>query len=331
MSKNLIDGNTIKEFEDGTMEVTITFNPFAHGHKLGKSRDYNKTKYIEMVSNKETQMHIKNGYALGGYTHDIRDFDKGTIKSVDEFGVRIVPSCKTISMEWLEDGLVRHTQRILNTDEGNDIQKLIKSGIGGFSSAHDLNRGKFYGFDYVAYPNFTTNRVIVDNTCKDGMCGLNFDSVERASENELRKTITNTLLRDGYIADGEIVEALENLEMKTGAYKRNILLLDEMKKSKMDMLQKEAELQHNQDETIKQFQDKLNSFIENDYNKLVMQLDSLGFEIDSDNNINPTSKTLGNLFKPLSFDDAVKEQKKDIEQITIRKTVKPKVGIFRNA
>jgi len=309
-SKNII-ANDYKELDNGEMEVTITFNPFEHGHFLGSPRNYDKIKYKNMVENKKTQIHIKNGYAIGYYGHDSRDPNKGYIPHErDKNGDVIYPCCKTLSMKWVEPNLVRHTQRILSNEIGKEIQKLIKAGVGGFSSVHNLKTGDFYGFDYVISPNFTTNRVIVDNTCKNGMCGISTDSVFNSIDNEIRGNIKAYLDSIG-IDDNSILEAIYNLEKHTLTYQDNIKLLNEIEKQKREIYTKLDEVEYSK----KKIQDELQNFIENKYKKLIMQLDSLGFVIDNDDKIKPTDKTLKGLFRPTNLDSVLDTQYKTLEAI----------------
>ena len=318
MSKKQI-ADKIKMNDDGSMEVTITFDPFEHGHELGSPRNYDPKKYKAMVENPKTQMHIKNGYAIGGYTHDIRN-SKGLLKNLDDNGNPIIPALKTLSMEWIPTGngygLVKHTQRIANNKIGKEIQELIKAGIGGFSSAHNLTTGDFFGFDYVALPNFTTNRVIVDNTCKNGMCGLNYDNVKNELEDELYSKIEYYLDSLGYEYNKDDIDRLVFLEKQREDYKNNLLLLDKIKEAK-----KELEAQH-------KIKNEFYDFINNDFNplkekyqKVIAQLDNLGYEITDDLEIIPTDNVLNGLFKQKNIDE---ENKIDMDKIQIFKLKKGK-------
>ena len=298
----------LKELEDGSLEVTITFNPFEHGHYMGGARNYNPQKYKAMIENKKTQLHIDNGYALGGYTHDVRT-KSGQIKSFMENGEPIIPCCKTVSMEWVNrgsgKGFVRHTQRIADNKIGREVQKLIKAGIGGFSSVHNLQSGDFFGFDYVIYPNFTTNRAIVDNTCKNGMCSITRDSIEVSLERDLRDNVKTYLKHNGMPYSDDIVSSIENLEKHTTTYADNIMLLEEIEKTKQE-----------QNEKIAQKDEALYSFIDTKYKTLLAQLDSLGFDVVDDEVI-PTEKVLGGLFKKANLDDALEIDFDKIEPLKL--------------
>jgi hypothetical protein len=306
MSKKVI-ANEIKEFDDGSMEVDINFNPFEHGHKLGTARNYNINKYKDMVTNKVTQTHIKNGYALGTISHDYRDKNTGMLLNTDENGDPIIPICKTLKMEWNEgnNNPVSHRQRILNNKLGKEIQILIKNGIGGFSSAHNLNKGAFFGFDYVIYPNFTTNRVIVDNVCQNGMCS--FDAIISIKD-ELKSQIGTYLDSIGFSGSDDVLNALVNIELNTKQVKNDIQIANKIKTLKSKAVQ---------------FDDAYNVFkseVEEKYLKLVENIGKFGLKYDNINNdIVYPNGNLDKLFKKVDFDSIMQEQENIIKEIKLRK------------
>jgi len=203
----------LKEHEDGTMTVEIAFSPAKHGHDLGAERNYDLKAYQDMVESKSTQTRIKNGYSLGYYSHHSRDKAKGyTPSERDAEGNIVFPVCKTLSMTWdSQNQEVIHTQRILNNPIGKEVQTLIKNAVGGFSSVHDLTEGKFLGFDYVVAPNFSSNRVLVDNLCKDGLCDIDLDSIQSTTEKSVKEEIRN-YLDDIGVDSIKVENALYSLE-----------------------------------------------------------------------------------------------------------------------
>jgi len=214
----------IKRLDDGTMEVTISFSPFKHGHKLGAERNYNRDAYKAMVENKVSQMHIKNGYALGYYSHSVRSKQNPcTAVEHNNNDEVIYPIAKTIEMYWDNDRQeVVHTQRILNNKGGKEIQKLIENGVGGFSSVHNLKTSLFCGFDYVLSPNFSSNRAVVDNVCKGGVCSLDADDI-------ISDAISDTLSREYNLDDAAIVESLLILEKNTLDYDVSMDMINKYK------------------------------------------------------------------------------------------------------
>ncbi|HAW5894198.1 TPA: head processing protein, partial [Escherichia coli] len=71
-----------------------------------------------------------------------------------------VPSNRTIDISIDDNGIVTHTQEILDTDTGRIVQGMINSGAGGWSWAtsgpdYSVSLVKsFHGFDYVTVPNY---------------------------------------------------------------------------------------------------------------------------------------------------------------------------------
>ena len=306
MSKRVI-ANDIKEFDDGTIEVELSFNPFEHGHKLGSARNYNVNRYKDMVTNKVTQTHIKNGYAIGTISHDYRDKNTGMLLNTDENGDPVIPICKTLKMEWDEgnDNPVIHRQRVLNNKLGKEVQTLIKNGVGGFSSAHNLNKGTFFGFDYVIYPNFTTNRVIVDNACKNGMCA--FDEITTIKD-ELREQIETYLDSIGFSGGNNVLDALVNIELNTKQVKNDIKLANQIKILKSKAMQ------------FDNAYDVFKSEVEEKYLKLVENIEKFGLKYDNINNdIVYSNGSLDKLFKKVDFDSIMQEQENIIKEIKLRK------------
>ncbi|EKK2558537.1 head processing protein, partial [Escherichia coli] len=70
------------------------------------------------------------------------------------------PSNRTIDISIDDNGIVTHTQEILDTDTGRIVQGMINSGAGGWSwatSGPDSSVSlvkSFHGFDYVTVPNY---------------------------------------------------------------------------------------------------------------------------------------------------------------------------------
>lgn len=307
----------VEEFSDGTMEVTIEFDPFTHGHDLGAKRNYNPEKYRNMVENESTQTRIANGYAIGFYGHDNRTSKRNHLASERDGKENVIfPCCKTLSMQWEHTGnnkgIVKHTQRILNNTIGKEIQQLIKSGVGGFSSVHDLTNGNFLGFDYVLSPNFTTNRVMVDNLCKNGMCGISKDSIETRINNDIKDNI-KTYLHSCGVDDTTLVDTIYNLERTTSEYENVELMLDVIETEKRNKSKELDEVENRKLEVEKNFHD----FIDNKYRKLVTQLDGLGFNINANDEIVPTD--LGQLFTQKNFSDVVEDSIKNIGKIKLER------------
>ncbi len=327
-TRQVIANEMIKK-EDGTMEVTITFDPFYHGHDLGSKRNYNVDKYRAMVENNSTQARIANGYAVGYYSHDSRSRKKGYVAAErDDNGNEVIPCCKTLKMEWVEgENKVRHTQRILNNKIGKEIQKLIENGVGGFSSVHNLSNGSFYGFDYVISPNFSSNRAVVDNICENGVCSIDADSIKTEIEDTLRDEIESYLMsigvdsieardallyleehRDSFIANNKAIKALEKAKIEHQEQLDAITIQKDL-----ELQQKDIELDELRDEI-----ERLKAEIDNIKYDYKVKLDSLGL----DDNLNPAD--WGDFVKHITTDEVITQQMDTLKKNNLKMPNKQK-------
>ncbi len=218
--------NRILREDSESLEIEIIFNVNKNGHDFNYKR-YDQKLYEQMINAPQTQRRIKNGYALGGYTHEERNPRK-------MYQVDGTVCLKTLKMEYLGDGNVLHVQRIVKNEVGKEIAILLKNGVGGFSSVHHLKTKKFAGFDYVHYPMFAGNKLVHDNTCQNGVCGFDMDSiftnVNIGVEAEARKK--------GYSL--EVSKALTKLE--EGVLKNSPYFQD-MQKAKLEIVLLKRELE----------------------------------------------------------------------------------------
>ncbi len=285
------DNKHIKQNSDGSMEVTVIFDPFGHqGHYLSKPKPYSISHYKQMVDSKETQIHIANGYALGGYTHDIRH-PVGHLLETDAFGNKIIPSCKTLSMTWNSDNTITHKQLVLNNTEGKEIQKLILQGVGGFSSVHNLNTSTFYGLDYVATPRYSSNRVIIANSCNGGVCNAERDSsIDLPTSAE---TAVTAYLDSIGIESKATFDALVKLETNSIAFNEQQQIMDGIFSLK--------EKANTSEEIARTYTESIGK----NFALVMSQLQELGFVVTEDFQVMPSQKSLSNLFKPASLDSAM--------------------------
>lgn len=333
--------STYSKEADGTMLVSIQFTPFTHGHDLGDERNYDPIQYRKMVENPRTQKRIANGYAVGFYSHHSRQKGAGYVAGErDAEGNTVFPCCKTLSMEWV-DGEVKHEQRILSNKIGLEVQTLIENAVGGFSSLHDLENGDFLGFDYVVSPNFSTNRVLVDNLCEDGLCSIDMDTITRKTENIVRDNIK------GYLSSiGKNNKAVENaiyaLEIQEDNSQK---LLDSIAKAKeitdnekevLELEKKELSLELEQakdyitdsekelEELTINYKNELNSLRdthEKQLDAITQQLKQEGFtsKISTDGiDVNIQKKT-ATIFKTVDFAKEEQLAKDNIKNIDIKK------------
>lgn len=231
-----MESKILKE-NDEVLEVEVIFDVNDNGHDFNYKR-YNLSMYKEMINAPETQRRIRNGYALGGYKHQDRNPRK--LYQVDG-----IVCLKTLKMEYLGDGKIKHVQRIIKNDVGKEIIVLLKNGVGGFSSVHHLPTKSFAGFDYVHYPMFASNKLVHDNTCKNGVCGFDMDSVFSSANLK----IDTELEKKGY--SREVEKALRALEI--GVLESTAYFKD-MQKAKIEItiLQKDLEEERNRFKIFKE-------------------------------------------------------------------------------
>ena len=150
---------------------------------LDEGRQYtgNHRKYIienarEICNSPATKEKIRLREALGFYGHgrrilagkmNIGEVEAVTLPDGGKAIVSNIPSNVTVAFDVSPEGVVSHSQEVLDTETGKIVSTLHASRVGGFSWACpgvDGGRGKptrlsgFSGFDYVLNPGFSSNR-----------------------------------------------------------------------------------------------------------------------------------------------------------------------------
>lgn len=157
--------------------IKCTFNLFQEGRTYtGHHRNYILENAINVCYAPETREKIRLREALGYLGHGRRELArKLTLSEVEAIKLpdgsavitENVPANVTTQFEVHKDGLVEHTQEILETAPGKIVAGLNSSRVGGFSWAcggFDGGGGgktkitDFHGFDYVMNPGFAANR-----------------------------------------------------------------------------------------------------------------------------------------------------------------------------
>lgn len=150
--------------------VTDRFSLFNDGRKLGANqRNYILSSVRNMFESIETQELLRTGEAYGYYGHGNRaragKLQLGETEVININGkpvvVENVPGCRTKSISVDDNGIVTHTQEVLDTPAGRIMDSLIASGAGGWSWAtggHDTKAASYTrnyaGMDYVLQPNY---------------------------------------------------------------------------------------------------------------------------------------------------------------------------------
>lgn len=136
-------------------------------------RNYLISAVANILNSPETQERMKLGELYGYYGHGRREhhFNKtGSIRLPETSVIMVegapvvvdnVPSNRTIAISISPDGVVSHTEEILDTPTGQIVNGLEKSNAGGWSWATKggIQSGKaiireYAGCDYVGIPNF---------------------------------------------------------------------------------------------------------------------------------------------------------------------------------
>ncbi len=142
-------------------------------HTPQNDRNYIIQSVRETFNDPEVQEHIKLGEMYGYYGHGRRamQYEKNGKLTLPEVSVVIVdgkpvtltnvPSNRTIAIDVDDNGIITHTQEILDTDPGNIVKGMIASNAGGWSWATGGKDGavrslvnSYHGMDYVTIPNY---------------------------------------------------------------------------------------------------------------------------------------------------------------------------------
>lgn len=156
-------------------QTTDKFSLFADGRTVGANkRNYVLQAVKKMFSEPSLKEKIKLGECFGYYGHQLRQrankLDLGETEVINVAGkpvvVSNVPSNRTLSINVDDNGIVTHTQEILNTKTGQLVESMIdfdnfSNSAGGWSWAtsgsdtpsRSITRS-YHGMDYVLQPNF---------------------------------------------------------------------------------------------------------------------------------------------------------------------------------
>ncbi len=151
-------------------QVTDRFSLFNDGRKLGANkRNYIIKSVQNMIASDATQEALRLGEAFGFYGHQPRQrankLNIGETEVITINGrpvvVENIPSNRTVSLSCSDDGIVTHTEEILDTDTGKIVASMQSSGAGGWSWAtggRDTRQqsvaNSYHGMDYVLKPNY---------------------------------------------------------------------------------------------------------------------------------------------------------------------------------
>jgi hypothetical protein len=207
----------------------ITYNVRERGRKfIGQDRNLDCRALAALINGNEIQERVKNRDLRGFYGHVVRakyGFEPAETVFDDVSGkpVFIEPALVTTHLSADEDGNVTHEAEFLDTESGELAARLFDSRQGGFSSAIFAKPigGRdvpilFGGFDYVAEPNYTTNRGYMLDSTGGAFDGLILDAVlaDWTMAQGAAKALFDSLARDHEVAM-QAIQALreENEEL----------------------------------------------------------------------------------------------------------------------
>lgn len=208
------------------METTpvIRYNLKDRGRvHTGQQRNFDIRKIADAINSPATQETVASRGMLGYYGHAPRiryglvpvegGFEQGKYKVVQ-------PAIVTTYLQADYDGNVEHRTEFLDTDDGQLAAKLWKGKIGGFSSAIDENKPAFYGFDYVAQPNYLGNsfrNAVLDSAGASGDI-ITYDSVYAVEQAELAGGLVIASILDSVSAERHATNAvIERLTLENEA------------------------------------------------------------------------------------------------------------------
>lgn len=166
--------------------LNCSFSLLDEGRRYtGNHRKYLIENAREICHSPATREKIRLREALGFYGHGRRilagKMNIGEVEAISlpDGGKAIVsniPSNVTVAFDISPEGIVSHSQEVLDTETGKIVSALHASRVGGFSWACpgvDGGMGKptrlsgFAGFDYVLNPGFSSNRGYVLEAAAD--------------------------------------------------------------------------------------------------------------------------------------------------------------------
>lgn len=183
----------------------------------GQPRNFNIKAIVDAVNSPECQERIASRDMLGYFGHWPRvrfgmDATEGGIVGGKVHAVE--PAIVTTHLRAFDDGTIEHRTEFLDTAAGRIAAKMFDSKVGGFSSAIDQLKPRFFAFDYVANPNFVGNSyrgVVLDDAISGSLGELTYDDVYAAEQDEQSQSML--ILLDGITAErGATASVIERLQ-----------------------------------------------------------------------------------------------------------------------
>lgn len=194
--------------------VKSSFNLHDHGRSDGNNRNYLVAYAQRMTQSPKFLERQKLRELYGYYGHTPRQL--ANKMELDEIEVVMlngkpvvmtnIPSNVTTELTVSDDGIVTHTEEILDTPTGRAVKAMNDAGVGGWSWSIDGNymasgsvARQFFGFDYVKHPSY------IDTEKQQAM----FESCGVSNQQEL---LEHNLIQQGFDPgqSGKIIALFES-------------------------------------------------------------------------------------------------------------------------
>lgn len=140
----------------------ITYNLKERGREhRGVKRSFDIPAIVRAINSPKCQERVKTRGMLGFFGHwprlrfGLEPAEGGIAEGKAQ---AIEPAVVTVMLKAHPDGTIEHQTEFLDTSTGQLAARMYANRVGGFSSAIDVSRPEFFGFDWVNDPNYSTNR-----------------------------------------------------------------------------------------------------------------------------------------------------------------------------
>lgn len=182
----------------------------------GQRRNFNIKAICDAINSPACQETVAVRGMIGFYGHLPRvRYGMTPVEGGIEGGkyAPVEPAIVTTYLKADYDGNVEHRTEFLDTAAGRLAAKLWEEKVGGFSSAIDQARPEFFGFDYVASPNYVNNSfrgVVLDDVSGANPHGLTYDDIYAAEQDEQAQAMV-ALLDSARMERDRASEVIEHL------------------------------------------------------------------------------------------------------------------------
>lgn len=184
----------------------------------GQHRNFNIKAICDAINGPACQEMVSSRGMLGFYGHLPRvRYGMAPVEGGIEGGkyAPVEPAIVTTYLKADYDGNVEHRAQFLDTAAGRLAAKLWEEKVGGFSSAIDQSRPAFYGFDYVAQPNYLNNSfrgIALDDAMGGNLGALTYDDIYAAEQDEQAQAVIAILdsINTERAATSAVIERLQH-------------------------------------------------------------------------------------------------------------------------